>query len=207
MLNITQDRLFRKKKERPISEFRVSWSEQEVRANWHYLFLTSGAQPGNITISITDKTTMASLQTTIPKSSWGGLAGPLSQTRLSKHIDTSQHTPPKHTHALHVHTLRHLRCRLRVPHVSCTQPPPPSNSILRSDIPTGAPIAATPTNSTVCGERAAIPDDTLNIRFPIMHLQAPSRFLHHAAMSKKQHVAQRNTWQSHSKRVNTNPTN
>ncbi len=97
------------------------------------------AQPGNINISITDKTTMASFQTTVPKSRWVGLAGPLLQTRLSKHIDTPQHTPPKHTLSL-----CHLRCRLRVPHVSCTQPPPPSNSILQGDIPAGAPIAAAP---------------------------------------------------------------
>ncbi len=75
----------------------------------------------------------------------------------------------------------------------------------RVTFPLEPPSLPPPTYSTVCGERAAIPDDTLNIRFPIMLLRAPSRFLHHAATSKKQHVAQRNTWQSHSMRVNTQP--
>lgn len=114
---------------------------------------------------------------------------------LKAHRHPPAHPSKTHTHTLHTYTLSlcHLRCRLRVPHVSCAQPPPPSNSILQGDIPTGAPIAAAPTYSTVCGERAAIPNDTLNIRFPIMLLRAPSRFLHHAATSKKQHVALRNT--------------
>lgn len=102
-------------------------------------------------------------------------------------------TPLQNTHTCFTHTRSLSATSAVVPHVSCTQPPPPSNSILRGDIPTGAPIGAAPTYSTVCGERATIPDDTLNIRFPIMLLRAPSRFLHHAATSKKQHVALRNT--------------
>jgi len=106
--------------------------------------------------------------------------------------------PPAHPSKTHTHT-RFTRTH---------SPPPP----LKAESPSRLLHAASPHHPTQsCGATfpleplslpppptqlsagREIPDDTLNIRFPIMHLQAPSRFLHHATTSRKQHVAQRNT--------------
>lgn len=147
-------------------------------------------EPGNITISVTDKTTMASLQTTVPKSRWVGLAGPLLQTARLASESTSTPLPSK------IHTLEHVRT-LSLPSLlqadapsRLTQHPPPqtSNSSVRlwGDIPTtDSPITATPTYSAVCGEKEPQSPMTREQQIPIMLLRAPNRFLHHAVTSKK----------------------